>query len=191
MSTQTTVPKPCVRGSRVGEKMTTELRTASRELQAEIAERESSDAKFQGLLAAAPDPTVIVDESGLIVHINAQVEKLFGYSREQLVGQPVEMLIPHRFRSKHPEHRRNFLAGTVHPRPMGENLELHGLRKDGTECPIEISLNPISTQAGCWVVSAIRDVTERRKIARERSEQPATGAAEERAKVRSGDPGHE
>jgi len=162
LGTQTTVPKPRVRESRVAEKMTTELQTANRELQAEIAERESSDAKFHGLLAAVPDPTVIVDESGLIVHINAQVEKLLGYSREQLVGQAVEVLIPHRFRSKHPGHRRDFLASTHHARPMGENLELHGLRKDGTECPIEISLNPISTQDGCWVVSAIRDVTERR-----------------------------
>jgi PAS domain S-box-containing protein len=122
-----------------------------------------SERKFRALLEAAPDAMVIVDWHGHIALINAQAERLFGYPREEIIGQNVTELIPQRFRAPHREHQKTYMRD-AQARPMGRELELYGRRKDGTEFPVEISLGPLATNEGMLVSSAIRDVTERKRI---------------------------
>jgi PAS domain S-box-containing protein len=121
-----------------------------------------AEGTFRGLLESAPDALVIVDAGGLIVFVNAQAERLFGYRREELWGELVEMLVPDRDRDRHADHRTGYFAD-AHARSMGAGLALHGRRKDGSEFAVEISLAPLETEDGTLVSSAIRDITDRRK----------------------------
>jgi diguanylate cyclase (GGDEF)-like protein/PAS domain S-box-containing protein len=121
-----------------------------------------SERKFHALLESAPDAMVIVNAHGHITLANAQAERMFGYSREELIGQSVRVLIPERLRERHRAHQRSYLRDAK-ARPMGSDLELHGRRKDGSEFPVEISLSPLETDEGTLVSSAIRDITERKR----------------------------
>ena len=132
----------------------------------------ASETRFRLVVEAAPNAMVMINGAGEIVMVNAQAERVFGYSRAELLGQPVEMLVPARFRRHHPELRRAFFADP-RPRPMGAGRDLYGLKKDGSEFPVEIGLNPIETDEGPMVLSAIVDITERKAA--------EAGAARQRA----------
>jgi PAS domain S-box-containing protein len=121
---------------------------------------ELSGALARTLLDLSPDATVVVDASGTVVFANAQIAETFGYEPAELIGQPVEKLLPERFRDAHPHHRERF-GQYPKPRPMGAGLALHGLHKNGREFPVEISLSPVAATEGFLVVAAVRDATVR------------------------------
>jgi PAS domain S-box-containing protein len=150
-------------GTPIGFTMISRDLTESQRVQHDL---QKSEEKFRHLLESAPDAMVIVDTDGRIVLVNAQMEKMFGYRRDDLLGKPVEMLIPERFRGNHGAHRARY-SDAPSVRSMGRGLDLFGLRKDGTEFPIESTLSPMESEGRVLVSSAIRDVSEQKRLADE------------------------
>ena len=118
---------------------------------------------FESLLESAPDAIIIVDAVGRMVLLNTQAERMFGYTREELLGREIEILVPLNLRQKHGADRATYMA-RPRTRPMGVGIDLAGRRKDGREIPVEISLSPLRTKHGLLVTSVIRDITERKKL---------------------------
>ncbi len=145
-----------VRGKRQADAM-------NKQLAREMVEREKSEVKFRMLLESSPDGLIIADKAGNIILVNRQVERLFGYSSEELLGQKIEMLIPKRFAVGHPENRDKFFKDP-HIRPMGQDLDLWGLHKDGQELAVEIALSPVETDGKIAAIASIRDITKRKRI---------------------------
>ncbi len=126
----------------------------------DITARRKAEARFRAAVESSPSGMVMVDSAGKIILVNREVERLFGYSREELLGRSVDTLVPERFRHAHPGNRAGFYH-SPDARAMGAGRELFGLRKDGTEVPVEIGLNPIETEEGLFVLSSIVDISSR------------------------------
>ena len=124
--------------------------------------------QFQRVLEAAPDAMVVIDQDGRIAFVNAQTERAFGYSRQEIVGEAVEMLLPERHRAAHVHYRTDYIASPV-ARVMGDNREVSGRRKDGTELTLEVNLAPIERDRGRLVLAAIRDVSARKRLEADRA----------------------
>jgi protein-histidine pros-kinase len=132
----------------------------------DVTSKRREERLFRGLLEAAPDAMVIVDKGGTIILVNAQVENRFGYSRGELIGKSVEILVPERFAGMHVAFRSGYVAGP-RTRPMGLAGDLFARRKDGSEFPVEISLAPLETEEGLLISAAVRDISERRRMQEE------------------------
>lgn len=128
----------------------------------DITERKRAEERLRLVVEASPSGMIMVDQHGVIVLVNAQVERLFAYTREELIGKKIEVIVPERFRSEHPAHREKFFSDP-RARAMGAGRDLYGAKKDGAEFPVEIGLNPITTEAGQFVLASIVDITERRR----------------------------
>lgn len=139
-----------------------EARRRIAELEALEIKRNQAEERFHLVVESSPNAILMVNQKGKIVLVNSQAERMFGYSREELIGQSIEILVPERFRIKHSEYRLDFYANPQ-ARPMGKGRDLSALRKDGSEFPVEIGLNPIHTNEGVLVLSAVVDITERKR----------------------------
>jgi PAS domain S-box-containing protein len=137
-----------------------------RKARIDLLKQEMNEFRFKALLNAAPDATVIVNNKGLIELVNRQTEKLFGYSREELIGKPVEILMPQELRTNHLHHREGFMK-TPKVRAMGVGLELNAVKKNGINFPVEISLSPMETDHGMLISASIRDITRRKNLENE------------------------
>ena len=140
--------------------------SSSRALTKQSTKKAADGLLSSSLLESLPDAIVAVDHDGTIVQVNSQTEALFGYDRDELLGQRIEVLVPERYRSQHSDHRQDF-AAAARTRRMGAGLDLHGRRRNGTEFPVEISLSPVTTPGGTIVLSAIRDISDNKRIAEE------------------------
>lgn len=148
----------------------------------DMTERKKSEEKFRLAVEAAPNAMILVDKDGKIVLANAHTERLFGYAQSELLGQRLEMLIPPRFRSRHPGYRGDFMADPQ-ARPMGAGRELFGWHKEGKEIPVEIGLNPIHAGSETFVLAAVVDITERRELQRKLARSEALAAVGSMAAV--------
>jgi len=135
------------------------------------------------LLYHAPDPVIIAGNDGTIIRVNALAASVFGYAEDELLGQPIEKLVPERLRSAHVGHRDEYRANP-HVRPMGAGVELLAARRDGTEFPAEISLGPVETDEGTIIICSVRDVSERKRVERVHLEQQAELLAAEKIQER-------
>jgi PAS domain S-box-containing protein len=140
-----------------------EIQERTAKLEHEVAQRKQAEERFQLLIETAPTGILICDEKGRITEANAQLQRMFGYTREELVGQAVEMLVPEQHRGSHVGHRTDYVH-SPQTRPMGMGMELRGRRKDATTFPIEISLGPLVTAEGTWISSTVVDISERKKL---------------------------
>ena len=129
----------------------------------DISSRKRLEERFRQVVESAPNAMVMISSSGKIEMVNAQAERVFGYDRKEMLGQSIEMLVPERFRQNHPDLRGSFFGKPL-SRPMGAGRDLYGLKKDGSEFPIEIGLNPIETDEGTMVLSAIVDISSRKRL---------------------------
>jgi PAS domain S-box-containing protein len=127
----------------------------------DISSRKRLEQRFRQVVESAPNAMVMISQAGTIEMVNAQTERVFGFTRDELLGQPIELLVPQRFRGHHPGLRGSFF-GNPASRPMGAGRDLYGLKKDGSEFPVEIGLNPIETDEGTMVLSAIVDISDRK-----------------------------
>jgi len=167
------------------EQLLNELKEMRQELQSLDScrqEMQSVQRKYDRLLQSTPDAMLFVGRNARIVLANQQVEKLFGYSNEELVGKDLHVLIPERFRGRH---RNNVASYFSDPRtrPMGTRLQIYGLRKDGAEFPADISLSPLEAERGLLVIAAIRDITDRKQAEREAAEGQKLRLAQEVARI--------
>jgi PAS domain S-box-containing protein len=128
----------------------------------DVSARKRAEARFRTAVESSPNGMVMVDRAGMIVLVNREIERLFGYRREELVGRSIEQLVPHRVRDRHPRFRSEFFAD-LQTRAMGAGRDLHGVRKDGAEIPVEIGLNPIETEEGVFVLASVVDIAARKK----------------------------
>src|SRR6266513_813897 len=128
----------------------------------DITARKRAEARFRAVVESAPSGMVMINREGTIELVNRETERLFGYSREELLGKPIELLVPHRLRERHPGHRTDFFANPQ-TRAMGAGRDLFGVHKDGAEIPVEIGLNPIETDEGLFVLASVVDITQRKR----------------------------
>jgi len=135
----------------------------------DISARKRMEERFRQVVEAAPNAMVMVNKSGIIEMVNTQTERIFGYTRAEMLGQLIDILLPERFRHQHPHHRASFFSD-LSPRAMGTGRDLYGRRKDGSEFPVEVGLNPIETDDGVKVLSAITDITARVKASEKLAE---------------------
>jgi PAS domain S-box-containing protein len=167
------------RVERLADQRTAQLREANITLDQEVGVRQTAEELFRGLLGSVPDAVMIVDDTGKITLVNDVAEQLFGYHRDELLGQPVEVVVPEGRRERHRDLRLKYHQ-CPHVRPMAAGAELVGLRKDGSEFPAEISLGPLHTEQGARVIAVVRDVSERKRLAAEQRHTRAQLIAAER-----------